>query len=134
MRALRVMTIAALMFAFWLADASAQTEVIHITMIGNEFKPSPVEAPVGKVVQFDHQDGVELHTVTSDDPALAAIFESSPSCARGSPAEKCMTGGDSYRTVFLQAGIYGYHCRIHGAAPSDVSPEGSGMRGTIVVQ
>jgi plastocyanin len=129
-----MMTIVTLTFAFLPQHASGQTEVVHITMIGNEFKPSPVEVPAGEVVQFDHQDGTELHTVTSDDPALEAVFDSSPTCARGVPAQKCMTGGDSYRFVFLQPGTYGYHCRIHGAAPSAALPEGSGMRGTIVVK
>lgn len=68
-------------------------------------------------------EGVNPHSVTSDD----GLFDSSPNC----PPD-CLkpdpTQVPVFRHVFTLPGVYAYYCKIYGG------PGGNGMSGTITLQ
>jgi plastocyanin len=83
--------------------------VIEMTA-GNRFSPAIAKVPVGATVVWVHEGGAP-HDVQGDG------FSSGPAAD--------MTEGDEYEHTFDEAGSYEYHCDVH---------EGSGMKGTIVVE
>ncbi len=84
-----------------------------ITVGNNFFSPTPDTVPPGSVT-FTWATPSNGHNVTWDS-GPGTLPQNSPTMSSGTwPAT-------------LQAGVYEYHCTIHGAP-------GSGMHGTIVVQ
>jgi plastocyanin len=84
-----------------------------ITMTaGNQFSPVNAKVPVGATVVWEHTGGAP-HDVQAKDGS----FSSGP--AGG------MREGDEWAHTFDQAGTFAYHCHVH---------EGSGMKGTIIVE
>lgn len=85
--------------------------VIHMTS-GNQFRPARAEVPANATVVWVH-DGGAPHDVTSEDGTFSS----------GSPGS--LTQGEEFAHTFREPGTYEYVCKVH---------EGSGMRGTIVVE
>src|SRR5688572_17202999 len=83
--------------------------VIHLTS-GNRFSPMEAKVPEGATVVWVH-DGGAPHDVQGDD------FSSGRAAG--------MEEGDEFEHTFEEAGTYHYFCHVH---------EGSGMKGTIVVE
>ena len=77
------------------------------------FSPATITIPPGDTVTFQ-SNAAFAHSAVSDD---GTTFSS------GAPT----AGPWTYVTPSLSAGIYGFHCAVHGAP-------GSGMFGTITVQ
>jgi plastocyanin len=84
-----------------------------VTVANDFFNPTPDTVAPG-VVTFTWAANSHGHTL---------VWDSGPGTL---PADAPLTTSGS-RTVTLQAGVYEYHCSIHGA-------RGSGMHGRIVVQ
>lgn len=87
------------------ADPSGSATKVNIK--DNSFQPSVLTVPVGAIVEWHNQDGVQ-HTVTSD---LKGLFDSG-----------VLMPGKKFTFTFKTPGSYGYHCSIH-----------SGMQGAITV-
>jgi len=87
-------------------DSSGSATTINIK--DSLFQPSTLTVPVGAIVEWHNQDGVQ-HTVTSD---LNGQFDSG-----------VLMPGKKFDFTFNAPGSYGYHCSIH--------PE---MQGTITVK
>lgn len=83
--------------------------VVEMTS-SNRFNPMVAKVPAGSTVVWVHAGGAP-HDVQGDG------FSSGP--AGG------MREGDEFEHTFAEAGRYEYHCKVH---------EGSGMKGTIVVE
>lgn len=103
---------------FVLASAATQTfAATHTISVGAggslTFSPGSMTIPPGDTITFQSNAAI-AHDAVSDD---GTTFSS------GAPA----SGPWTYETPPLSAGVYGFHCTVHGAP-------GSGMFGTITVQ
>lgn len=95
------------------------TGVVHTVLLhpltpgaGPQFDPKEIAIAVGDSIHWDWDDG-EPHSTTSD----TGVWDSG-----------VKTGtGESFDRAFLSAGVFPYHCAIHGATG------GFGMSGTISV-
>ena len=88
--------------------------IYDIGMDNFEFSPQTITITAGSVVRWTNSQAVPFpvaHTVASD----TSLWTTAP-----------LSSGDSFTYTFASAGVYGYHCTIHGFA-------GSGMYGTVVV-
>lgn len=83
--------------------------VVEMTS-ANKFSPAVAKVPLDATVVWVHEGGAP-HDVQGDG------FSSGPAAG--------MREGDEYEHTFAEAGSYEYHCQVH---------EGSGMKGTIVVE
>ena len=86
-------------------DPSGSATKVNIK--DSSFQPSTLTVPVGAIVEWHNQDGVQ-HTVTSD---IQGIFDSG-----------VLNPGKKFYFAFNTPGSYGYYCSIHPA-----------MKGTITV-
>ncbi|MGB5101223.1 MAG: cupredoxin family copper-binding protein [Methanothrix sp.] len=87
------------------ADPSGSATKVNIK--DSSFQPSALTVPVGAIVEWHNQDGVQ-HTVTSD---IKGLFDSG-----------VLNPGKKFAFAFNTPGSYGYSCSIHPA-----------MKGTIIV-
>ena len=93
------------------SSSSLAVENATVVIRASSFVNSTVNVRAGGSVEWLHQDGSTLHTVTSDDNGA---FDSSPNCLSVAPLSvACMKNGDNFRHEFAKAGRYGYHCKIH---------------------
>jgi plastocyanin len=90
-------------------------------MTSTTFNPTAQTVTAGTVVTWDNTSGV-IHNVTWND----AAGESNAHAGDGAGSIGDFSSG-SHTRVFTTAGIYGFHCTIHGTATS-------GMHGTLTVQ
>jgi plastocyanin len=79
---------------------------------GNQFSPSTAKVPAGAIVVWEHTGGAP-HDVHAKDGS----FESGPVGG--------LTEGEEWAHQFNETGTFAYFCHVH---------EGSGMKGTIVVE
>jgi plastocyanin len=79
---------------------------------GNQFSPATAKVPVGAVVVWEHTGGAP-HDVQAKDGS----FTSGPVGG--------LTEGEEWAHQFNETGSFAYVCHVH---------EGSGMKGTIVVE
>ncbi|HLF39980.1 MAG TPA: plastocyanin/azurin family copper-binding protein [Acidimicrobiia bacterium] len=100
--------------------ARSGTHIVDIQ--GKTFMPREEIIGVGDTIEWRHNDGGELHSVTADDGS----FDSHPSCGPSSTGD-CMKAGEVFKHTFKQEGRYQYFSKLHGA------PGRQGMAGAIVV-
>ena len=83
------------------------------------YLPVPITVKVGDTVTWTHR-GSHPHSVTSDE------FTSTESgtCAAIIGGDGCLANGDQFTVTFTSAGIFDYHCQVHG----------SNMVGKVIVQ
>lgn len=117
---MRTTAAAALALLLALAPLPARAAGPEVILQGLRFAPADITVKVGDTVTWVHKDSGLYHHVGADDHS----WDSSPTC--GFPRGVCMRGGDTYRHVFLSAGTFGYHCRLHGKP-------GRGMAGAVRV-
>ncbi len=98
-----------------LPGRSAANHAEKVDVVDFEYRPRVVEIGVGKTVTWNWRAGP--HTVTSD-ASGAAAFDSHPNCP-----PTCGQDGDSFVLAFPKAGVYEYHCKVHGSV----------MHGTVEV-
>ncbi|MBC7447287.1 MAG: T9SS type A sorting domain-containing protein [Hymenobacteraceae bacterium] len=96
-----------------LASGGAHAQAtINVSVSDNRYSPINVTAAPGDNIVFTY-NGQSSHPTVSDNAAFATFP---------------MNSSNRTRTITLNAaGVYGYHCQLHGSA-------GSGMFGTITIQ
>lgn len=92
----------------WAAD-------VTITVVDNEYQNGVVTIKVGDAVTWSYVNGTSSHPTMSD--SSPAAWDTFPLNADNS----------SKKIIFSKAGVYPYHCTVHGSATG-------GMRGIITVQ
>ncbi len=98
--------------------APARAANVTIVVTDNNYTPSMVNIAVGDTVTWNYATGLSNHPTMSDSsPAAWATFP--------------LTPGTSKKIRFTTAGVYPYHCTLHGAYVDGVL---IGMSGTIKVQ
>ena len=98
---------------------------------GQRFDPETLTVSVGDTVTWTNESS-ETHTVTAYEdkiPSADAYFASGGSAtekdARSTLSEGLIDPGETFEVTLDEAGTYEYFCLPH---------EGSGMKGTIVVE
>lgn len=99
--------------------APAQAANVTIVVTDNEYTSSAVTISVGDAVTWSYATGTSSHPTMSDSaPAAWAIFPLDAS-------------NRTKKITFLAAGVYPYHCTVHGGFSYGTIV---GMGGTITVQ
>jgi plastocyanin len=101
--------LAAVALALSAGSAAAQSQQ-GVTVQTFQFKPTPIEVPVGSKVSFTNQDDI-THTVTSGTPE-----------SRDGKFNNQLAGKGATATVELtQRGVYPYFCERHRSMRGEIT-------------
>jgi plastocyanin len=101
--------VAAVVLALGAGSAGAQPQQ-DVTVQTFQFKPTPIEVPVGSKVTFTNQDDI-THTVTSGTPE-----------SRDGKFNHHLAGKGATATVELtQRGVYPYFCERHRSMRGEIT-------------
>jgi plastocyanin len=101
--------VAAVVLALSAGSAAAQPQP-GVTVQTFQFKPTPIEVPVGSKVSFTNQDDI-THTVTSGTPE-----------SRDGKFNHQLAGKGATATVELtQRGVYPYFCERHRSMRGEIT-------------